>query len=134
MQPTAEFRERVSRLISTVGPEEQSWLKEKLQHANEKTLAQRIEEILSTAPSEVDQFIPDRADLAAKIRHTRNYYTHFLADLRQKGKAADDEELPRLTEQMRGLLILCILRDLGIGGLPMRKVVHSVTSLRYVSL
>jgi hypothetical protein len=134
VQPSAEFRERVSRLISAVEPEEQSWVKEKLQHANEKTLAQRIEEILSTAPSEVDQFIPDREDFAAKVRHTRNYYTHFLAELREKGKAADDEELPRLTEQMRGLLLLCILRDLGISGKPAAKVAHSVYSLRFVSL
>jgi len=85
VQPSAEFRERVSRLISAVAPEEQSWVKEKLQHANEKTLAQRIEEILSTAPNEIDQFIPHRADFAAKVRHTRNYYIHFLTELREKG-------------------------------------------------
>ena len=134
VQPSAEFRERVSRLISAVAPEELSWVKEKLQHANEKTLAQRIEEILSTAPNEVDQFIPHRADFAAKVRHTRNYYTHLLTELREKGKDAGDEELPRLAEQMRGLVLLCILRDLGISGKPAAKVAHSVYSLRFVSL
>jgi hypothetical protein len=114
--------------------EEQAWLKEKLRHANEKTLAQRLEDILASAPSETAQFIPDSAAFAARVRHTRNYYTHFTSELREKGNTVPDNELPHLTEQMRGLLILCILKDLGISGLPLRKVVHSVTSLHYVSL
>src|SRR5207244_5684140 len=68
---------------------------------------------------------PDRAAFAVKVRHTRNYYTHFLGELREKGKAVNDDELPRLTEQMRGLLLLCILRDLGISGKPAAKVARS---------
>jgi ApeA-like protein/HEPN superfamily Apea-like protein len=134
VQPTSAFRDKVAGMLSNVPPADHAWIKEKLNFANEKTLAQRLEDILSTAPDEVAEIIPDRVLFAAKVRHTRNYYTHFSPELQGSGKAASDDELSELTEQMRGLFLLCILRDLGISGSPLRKVVHSVSSLQYVSL
>jgi len=41
LQPKIEFRERKRRIVEAV-PEEAEWLNEKLAHANEKTLAQRL--------------------------------------------------------------------------------------------
>ena len=41
LQPKIEFRERKRKIVEAV-PEETAWLNEKLAHANEKTLAQRL--------------------------------------------------------------------------------------------
>jgi hypothetical protein len=134
VEPTAKFKRRVRSIIGAAPESDRNWVKEKLCYANEKTLADRLSEILSTAPTEVDRFIPNRGEFAEKVRHTRNYYTHFSRELRLKGKAVADSELTPLTEQMRGLLLLCFLRDLGIGGRPLSRVAHSIQNLRFISL
>jgi len=132
VQPTPTFRSRRDRILNSIPEDEKEWLAEKLHYANQKTLAQRLAEILGE--HELSDFIPDPQSFAEKVRHTRNYYTHFDDDLRRKGKIAEGDELIRMVWQMRTLLGLCALKDLGIGGAPLSRIVQQFTKTRLVSL
>jgi hypothetical protein len=134
VQSKPEFRKRLRKFLCLVPKAERAWLIEKLQHANQKTLAQRLDEILDQHPSEVSSFIPNRKEFADRIRHTRNYYTHFDDELRQKRKIAEGDELTRLVQQMRTLLSVCILKDLGISGASLSRLITNLAKLRLVSL
>jgi hypothetical protein len=134
VQTKAEFRKRLKTLLCLAPKAERVWLIEKLQHANQKTLAERLGEILDQHASAVQKFIPNREDFADKIRHTRNYYTHFDDELRRKRKVVEGDELTRLVQQMRTLLSICIFEDLGISGEPISRLIRELSRRHLVSL
>jgi hypothetical protein len=135
VQPTAEFRARRKQIVSSVSPEDKEWLEEKLNHANQKTLAQRLSEILLKNKAEAEQFISDLQHFADLVKNTRNYYTHFDEELKGKGKVTDDiEEMVRLASQMRTLLGICILKDLEITGAPITRLIERHKKMEIVSL
>ena len=121
--PTAEYKARLKRVLESVPEEDREWVGEGLRFANKKTLAQRLDEILGRHPTEAARIVGDMLDFADKIRHTRNYYTHFEERLKKLGKVASDAEIILLTERMQRLLEVCFLKDLGLDGGPVRKVV-----------
>lgn len=134
VQPRDEFRKRLRKFACCVPKSERAWLIEKLQHANQKTLAQRLDDILDQHSAETQKFIPDRSKFANQVRHTRNYYTHFDEKLREKGKVAQGDDLGWLIQQMRTLLTVCFLKDLGISGTPLSRVVRVIQQTRLISL
>lgn len=120
---TSEYKARLKRVLAVVADEDRTWVGEGLRYANKKTLAQRLTEILDRHPIEAVRIAGDMPDFADKIRHTRNYYTHFEERLKKRGKVAGDSEIILLTERMRRLLEVCFLKDLGLDGAPIRKIV-----------
>ena len=133
VEAKAQFKTRRQRIVDSAPEEERSWLKEKLHHANQKTLAQRLTDILQQHAGIIARFITDTKTFADKIRHTRNYHTHFDPDLLQGGKVATGVELFELTFQMRALLEICILSDLGIKGGPIERIIQRVQQVRVIS-
>ena len=121
--PTAEYKARLKRVLESLSEEDREWFREGLRFANKKTLAQRLDEILGRHPTEAARIAGDMPDFADKIRHTRNYYTHFEERLKKQGKVASDAEIILLTERMQRLLEVCFLKDLGLNGDPVRKIV-----------
>lgn len=115
--------------------EDREWLVEKLQYANQKTLAQRLNQILSKYKSEAERFIDDIPRFAEDVKNTRNYHTHFDQNLKRKGKVVEDyEELTRLISQMETLLKICILKDLGITGAPISRLIERYKTMKIFSL
>lgn len=133
-RPRAEFRKAVKDILCSVPHPLRRWLDEKLRYANEKTLAQRLDEILDQHPTEVPIFIPDRVSFASKVRHTRNYYTHYDEELKRKGKIAEGEKLFRIATQMRRLLEISILKDLGIAGKAIQRFINRWQDADFVSV
>jgi hypothetical protein len=84
--PRAEHRARISTLVACVPPEHQDWLREKLAHANQKTLANRLADIFERHSAEVALLTADVSDFANKVKNTRNYYTHYGEELFEKAK------------------------------------------------
>jgi len=135
VQPKSDFRQRRDRIVQAVSQEEREWLEEKLHYANQKTLAQRLSEILAKNKTEADQFINDLQQFADAVKNTRNYHTHFDEELKEKCKVTDDmEALVRLVSQMETLLSICILKDLGITGAPIARIIGSYKSMEIFTL
>jgi hypothetical protein len=134
VQPTPDFRARRERIVEGAPEVEREWLREKLHYANQKTLAERLADILEKHKAEAEQFIPDLQRFADKVRHTRNYYTHFDEKLRENGRIAEGNELVNLVFQMRTLMGICVLKDLGIAGAPIARLINKLKGMRLVSL
>ena len=55
-----------------------------------------------------------------KVVETRNYLNHF--DMGKKSVAVGGEELYRITQKLKLLLEVCLLREIGIEGDRMSKI------------
>ncbi len=133
VQPKTDFRARKKNIIEKV-LEEKDWLTEKLAHANEKTLAQRLNELIGLHQNEVDQFIEDTTEFSDSIRHTRNHFTHYGTGEKGMEKVAEGIQLIDLTAKMQTLLELCIFSDLGISGAPISRMIQNLKQRRYFEL
>ncbi|HTS19688.1 MAG TPA: HEPN domain-containing protein [Verrucomicrobiae bacterium] len=132
--PNDAHRERVRAILEKAPDEYQDWLKEKLAFANQKTLAQRLGEILDLHRTEAEKLIAGINDFAAKVRYTRNYLTHYSEESRQSGKVARGNELLRITYALNALLKICMLKELGIHGEPIERIVRKHSRMRFVEL
>jgi hypothetical protein len=64
----------------------------------------------------------DRDTFATKVKDTRNYFSHWSENL--KDKAVKDKELHLLTKDLQLLLELCIMTQLGFDIDRIRKIFH----------
>ncbi len=131
---TDAHRNRVNAIIDSAPPEHRDWLRDKLPHLNQKTLAQRISEILSSHGEQAVKLTNGIEDFAAKIRHSRNYYTHYSESLQKTGKVANNRELIRINLAIEDLLQICLLKELGITGRPIERIVRRHSDMTYVYL
>ena len=122
-QDSAVFGARIDK-IAAGAPEEAAWLRLRLAGANRKTLADRLTELLAAKASVLGGFIADPTQFVASIKDTRNYYTHYDASLRRKGRVAEGVDLLKLTNQMRAVLEACFLSDLGAPTRAIKKVLR----------
>ena len=135
VQTRDEFRQRIAALLKAIQDhQERHWLREKLQHANQKTLAQRLSELIAVHEKEAAEFLPDPEVFAATVRRTRNYFTHFDEELRRRGKIPSITALSKLTLEMRALLEICFLRDLGLPDAAIHRVISGLQQVEFVSL
>jgi hypothetical protein len=133
VQPKAEFKKRRKRIVDAV-PDEKDWLNEKLAHANEKTLAQRMKELLNMHTSEIQKFIEDPQQFVDTVKNTRNHFTHYSTEKERMEKVADGVDLMRITDRMRTLLEICILKDLGITDASIARLIKNLNARSYFSL
>jgi hypothetical protein len=132
VQPRDEFRERKKR-ICEAAPKEGQWLNEKLGHANEKNLSQRLKDLIAAHP-EVKIFIENPDQFVEQVRDTRNHFTHYSTDENRMARIPDGIDQMRLTDNIRTLLEVCFLSDLGITGPPINRLVSSLKMRRYFDL
>ena len=131
-QPTADFRARRDKLIALVPEEERDWLRTKLHHANEKTLAHRLDEILAAHQPEVSKLVKNTALFSRRVRATRNYFTHYSTKPEDMDNVATGGQLARLTYKLRTLLEICIFHELGIRGAPVDRLIKGYSRLIFV--
>jgi hypothetical protein len=115
-QSDEEFRQGLYQKLVSVLPQEiddgfrQSLKRGKLFYANEYSLRKRLQDIIRRLSSEFPKnFI--KSNFVSKVCDTRNYLKHY--DQTLKEKAAKDEELYELTEDLRIILEICLLEELG---------------------
>jgi ApeA N-terminal domain 1 len=133
VQSKADFRARKKKIVDRV-PDEKEWLKEKLAHANEKTLAKRLDELTGQHKEDVAKFIDDTKAFADTIRHTRNHYTHYGTEGKGMEKVAKGIQLMDLSAKMQTLLEICIFADLGISGAPIDRMIQKLKQRQYFQI
>ena len=130
----AEHRQRVKRLAACVPEADRPWLEEKLAHANQKTLAARIAEVLAAHNKEATPLIAGIPDFAEKVKRTRNYYTHYGKEAVEEGKVAQGRELVRLSFALEGLIGACLLKEIGLRGKPLERLVSRYSAAKAIDL
>jgi hypothetical protein len=109
--PKAEHRRRKKLIINAVPAEDKDWLKQRLQYSNEPTLRSRLEDLCRIHQLALEGVISNTRSFIGNVADTRNYLTHY--DERLKNKRAEGLDLYLLTQRLKMLLELCLLRELG---------------------
>lgn len=130
-QPKDVHRTKIKEIICAAPKEHRRWLNGKLAFSNQKTLAARIDEVLALHQAEVSILTQGIESFAEKVRHTRNYYTHYSQGSLKK-KVAEGSELFHITFASEALLQICLLKELGISGEPIRRVLNRFREMQIV--
>lgn len=93
----------------------------KVQYLNELSLRRRVKELVVSFDKLVTRHIPNPSKFAGRVVDTRNYLTHYNPSL--EPNAVRGENLYLLAEQLRLLLELCFLRELGLPNELMEELV-----------
>lgn len=113
-----EHEARLSEILSSVPAEHHDWLKAKLTYSNEPSLARRLKKTLARCPNITNRLVgssrDERKAFVRKVVTTRNYEIHLDSDSEQE--AASGIELVALVYQLRTLVEMTLLLDLGFSG------------------
>jgi hypothetical protein len=101
--------ERVTATLDSAPQEHVNWLRGRLEHSNEPSLKARLDALLKYSGLDDKGLV--RRKLSRVAADTRNYHTHY--DSRLRSRAAAGTDMYWLTQELRGVLDVCLLRDLG---------------------
>ncbi len=125
--PEAEFVDLVEALVKSCPPDQQEWLKKKLEYANELPLRHRISQMLKPFESLYGDS-KQRKHFIRKVIDTRNYLTHY--DERLAQRAARGKELWSLCMKLEALFQLHFLRLVGLDSDIINNLVNENHALR----
>ena len=121
-RPQVEFDQLIMDILESSPNEHQAWLKEKLAFANEPSLKERLESLFSEVnPSILSHLFPQYKKLIIQAKDTRNYFTHYSSSL--KKKALDGKELYHLSERLKLLLLVLLLKETGFDDTQSSKII-----------
>jgi len=124
-QSFRQLRERLCQVLRdpATGLSEtlQSIFVNKLAWFNELSLQTRVEEVYDRCGKLAEFLIPDRAKFVRAVKDTRNYLTHYAASLMDR--AAHGYALHLLAEQLKFLLELSLLREMGVSEATQEQIV-----------
>jgi ApeA N-terminal domain 1 len=117
--PESEFnkiQKDIEEMLESQSPEVSEWIMKKIKYSKpkkseDKSLIIKLKDICKKASPVFDDFRVDLDDFSEKVRDTRNYYTHYGKQLREK--ASTGEDLYWLTQGISYLLLYCLLLELG---------------------
>jgi hypothetical protein len=88
-----------------------SWTHSLTEHANEKRLAERLQELVEDLGDTAAPVLPNPETWAKAVADTRNYYTHYSDYL--QSQAAHEFDLVIMTKQLWWVVRACLLREMG---------------------
>jgi hypothetical protein len=87
-------------------------LRDRIIYGNAYSFNSRLTEIYENYSEILDLVIDDKETFVEDVINTRNFFTHFSNSLEKKAKS--DDELVNLTDQIRCILEVCLLAELGM--------------------
>jgi hypothetical protein len=109
--PKEQHNKRLEEILRSVPEEYKGWLNEKLAYSNEKSLQKRLKEVFKEFDPILKELIPNSDSLVKKAVRTRNYLTHYNKKL--KKKATTGKDLLELVENLKIIVEICLLKELG---------------------
>lgn len=121
--PEEEHSERINSILEIIPDKHCEWLERKLKHSNRKGLAAKLKVIFESLSDVLQQLSDTRTGfrvlllkkyqrrLVRQIVNNRHYLTHFDESLNEK--VADESELYYITEKLKIIICLCLMKELG---------------------
>lgn len=114
--PAEEHKERIKHILTNTPEKYRKWLKEKLKYSNEPSLRKRIKDIYDNVKNigYITALFPkkkDFKDFVNEVVNTRNYFAHYDQSL--KKRASKETELYWLTQKLKALVEICLLKEIG---------------------
>jgi len=118
-----EFERRLNLVVDGVGEKKvKKWIKGRLAHANEPSLETRFREILERFKNLIPLEDDKRKRLAKSIADARNDLTH--PGNRSQRALPTNEQLYHYGEQLRFLMELCLLGEIGFSDGDLSKAME----------
>lgn len=119
-----DHRQRLKEILDAVSDKHRGWLEGKLSYSNEPSLRKRLIQIfqrdLESMKLVGGNSRKDRDNFVHKVVETRNYLTHF--DWSKEKVAVQGGDLYRVTQQLRSMLEICLLHEIGFEGDDLKKI------------
>jgi len=112
-EPVRDFEARVLRVGFWLSDEDRLWLYERLAHANDITLRERIRDLHGSMPASVQVLLGDREAFARSVTRTRNYLTHSSDEV-PTGAETEGRGILRLLLRLDATLKLALIAELGL--------------------
>jgi hypothetical protein len=113
--PRTEYRPIRESLINAIPKSVTGYHKEslesKINFGNHFTLQSRLDEIFEKYNDIFGLVIEDKENFIKNVKNTRNFFTHYSKSLEKKAK--DGDELVNLTDQIKFVLEVCLLVEIG---------------------
>ncbi len=117
----SNFKLKKQEILNKVDDQDMKvWLKENLKYFTELRL--RLEELINETEDILNPIVKKKEDFINRVVKSRNYYTHYNPDL--KDKAAERDELLALFFILRVILTINLILDCGIGKEQCKKIIH----------
>ena len=128
-EPTYEkFKKFINELA--IEPSFKEALKSKLKYGNEHSLRKRLKDLFEKYKEVVDDFIEDKDIFVNRVVDTRNYLTHYDKNLMEK--AVDGEQLYYVTQQLKIVIVICLLSELGFNFKEIKNLLARNRRYKYV--
>ena len=123
-----KFKKFINELA--IEPSFKEALKSKLKYGNEHSLRKRLKDIFEKYKEVVDDFIEDKDIFVNRVVDTRNYLTHYDKNLMEK--AVDGEQLYYVTQQLKIVIVICLLSELGFNFKEIKNLLARNRRYKYV--
>lgn len=130
--PNERHKTRMQRAVAAVPEDLREWTERTLKNANYKHLDKRLAELFSYHSKERAQILGDDPTLPERIRYTRNYLTHHPRKI-ASAKLLSEDELSQVAWNLRTFIWVCLLKELGISGAPLQRLIQKYNA-HFVSL
>lgn len=128
-----KFKEELEPVLASLNETQKAWVVEKLEFRYEPNLRTRLKLLFKEYGfGPISQIIKNKNDknnIVNKATISRNYYTHYNEDL--KDKACRGGELFLLTEKLKVLLILVVLRESGFSNEEIETMFENKTYMYF---
>jgi ApeA N-terminal domain 1 len=109
--PKEDHQHRSTIIVGSVPEEHQNWLRQALSYANNKSLKERLIELIDKAQPLSDKLFPNPIEFSKWVVDTRNYLTH--RDLEGKKRIATGDQLDLMFYSLLWLLRILFLLEVG---------------------
>jgi ApeA N-terminal domain 1 len=115
LKPKEEHKARKKAVVEAVPECDREWVAKSLARSNEKTLRERVYELVESFGDVLFPLFEDLGEFAAGATDNRNYYTHYSERTREAGRVVEGIELHELVTRLLFLVRACLLREMGFG-------------------
>jgi ApeA N-terminal domain 1 len=124
--PKSEQRKRVRAILEAAPDEHTDWLQNVLSRSNEKTLRERITDLVEAFGEALAPIVGAGGveEFAATVTDNRNYFTHYSSHLRERGRVLGGIELRQLTQRLTMVVRACVLREMNFSNVEIRALLQ----------
>ncbi len=111
--PSDEYNRMKQEILELTPAKYHDWLNEQFIFGNHLTLDQRLNELFDKYWNEsLEKIIKDKVSFIKKVKHLRNYYTHYSRSLERK--KVTERELLFISQKLQLILVIGFMNEIGL--------------------
>ena len=134
LKPRDEHKARKKAVLDAIPEAERDWVQASLARSNDKTLRERVSELVESFGEALSPLFADIEEFAATATDNRNYYTHYSERTKEAGRIVEGYDLYELVERLLFLVRACVLREMGFENEAIKVLLRQDRAFRRLSV